>query len=433
MAVHRKQIKQPRGALSRPQWAIYCEGWKPEARFRAAVCGRRFGKTFLAREEIRRACRLAVQRNISTENEIWYAAPTFKQAKRVFWKPLKKAIPTEWVAGKPNETECTITLKSGHVIRLVGLDAYDNLRGSGLFFVIVDEWADCPFAAWTETLRPMLSTAGGHALWIGTPKGFDHLYDSYRAGQPGGEADHKSFLFTTLEGGNVPQSEIDAALRNLDARTFRQEYCASFETFEGRVIYAFTRTGNVRPCAYDPSLPIEIGVDFNINPMTGVILQKHGDEDWQVDEIILPTSNTDDLVAEIKARYPRNGSFAHITCYPDPAGVQRRTSAGGRTDISILQAAGFSVLATNVHPLVRDRLKWTNSRFESADGTRRLFVDPKCKKSIEAYERLTYKEGSNDPDKSSGFDHCVDALGYAVMGKYAYKPTTTARKVHMAR
>ena len=190
-------------ALTPKQANIYCWGWQKKARFRDAVCGRRFGKTFLGKAEIRRAARLAAEWGVSTEDEIWYCAPTFKQAKRVFWKRLKQAIPPSWRAGKPNETECSITTKAGHVIRIVGLDAYDNLRGSGLFFALVDEWADCVYAAWEEVLRPMLSTCrfvingeervGGHALRIGTPKGFNHCYDSYLDGQ-GREPDHKSWL-----------------------------------------------------------------------------------------------------------------------------------------------------------------------------------------------------------------------------------------------
>ena len=128
--------------LSPKQANIYCWGWQPTARFRDAVCGRRFGKTFLGKAEMRRAARLAVAWRVSVEDEIWYAAPTFKQGKRVFWRRLKQAIPRAWLAGRPNESACTLTLKSGHVLRVVGLDQYDNLRGSGLFFVLIDEWAD---------------------------------------------------------------------------------------------------------------------------------------------------------------------------------------------------------------------------------------------------------------------------------------------------
>ena len=129
--------------LTNKQANIYVWGFQPDARFRDAVCGRRFGKTFLGKAEMRRAARLAAEWGVSVEDEIWYAAPTQKQARRVFWRRLKQAIPPEWRESKPNETDMLITLKSGHLIRCVGLENYDDLRGSGLFFVLVDEWADC--------------------------------------------------------------------------------------------------------------------------------------------------------------------------------------------------------------------------------------------------------------------------------------------------
>ena len=417
-----------REALTRPQWAIYEAGWTARARFRAAVCGRRFGTTYLAVEEIRRAARLAVKQRTSPDNEIWYAAPNFKQAKRVLWRRLKRGIPAGWLASKPNETDCSLSLKSGHIIRLVGLDNYDALRGSGLWFVVVDEWADCPYEAWTETLRPMLSTAGGHALWIGTPKGFDHLRDSFVAGQPGGEPDHQSWSFTTIQGGNVPPDELSSARRTLDPRTFRQEYEASFETFAGRVIYAFSRAESVRECpAERTALPLSCGIDFNILPMTCVTSVCVGGLDYIVDEIVLETSNTDELVAEMRRRY---GNPSRVTCYPDPAGSQRRTSAAGRTDIGILRSAGFHVVDLGSHPKVRDRLNETNARFQAADGTRRAFVSARCPKAAEAFEKLTYKDGTDDPDKSSGFDHLVDAWGYSIWGRHRYRPPA-ARAVNV--
>lgn len=436
--------------LTAKQANVYSWGWQPEARFRDPVCGRRFGKTYLGAAEMRRAAALAARWKVHPDNEIWYCAPTFKQAKRVFWRRLKRAIPRDWIDGRPNESECHIALKSGHMIRVVGLDAYDNLRGSGLFFVLIDEWADCPLAAWEEVLQPMLSTCkyvvnkvqrfGGHALRIGTPKGFNHCYDTYVRGQPGGEPDHKSWHYTTIEGGNVPPEEIEAARRTKDPRTFRQEYEASFENYSGRVYYAFERKHNVRPCAYDPKLPLHVGMDFNVNPMSATVWQEQKDGDlWQVAEIVIPTSNTDEMAAELRTRYGKPGfqfgvlDVGHITVYPDPAGSQRKTSAQGRTDIGILRTAGFAVIAMDAHPLVRDRVNLVNGKFLTADGLRHAYVDPSCRESIKCYEQLTYKEGTNEPDKTLGLDHLPDATGYYVFTRFAYKPTRAAQINHMER
>ena len=406
-----------------PQSDIYRHGWHPHARFRDAVCGRRFGKSFLGAAEMRRAAVLVQKWGVSPDDEIWYAAPTFKQAKRVFWRRLKRSIPAGMVQ-KVNETECYVLLKSEHIIRVVGLDSYDNLRGSGLFFVIVDEWADCPLEAWDEVLRPMLSTCaykvdgeirrGGHALRIGTPKGYNHCYDTFVMGQSEDVPDHKSWQFTSTDGGNIPQEEIDAAMRQLDRRTFDQEYRARFENFSGRVYYDFDRLETVRMCEYNPVIPVHIGMDFNVNPMSAVVCQEYPDYVVQVDEIVIPTSNTNEMAGEIKARY----GDADVTVYPDPAGTQRRTSAQGETDIGILRKAGLKVNALDSHPLVRDRVNAVNSKIKSASGERHFFVDPRCKKTIECFEKMTYKEGTSEPDKLSGFDHLPDAFGYYVTTRW---------------
>lgn len=436
--------------LTPKQSNIFNWGWQPEARFRYAVCGRRFGKTFLTSAEIRRALRLAVERGVSTDDEIWYGAPTFKQAKRVFWPRAKRAIPRSWIRSL-NETECYITLKTGHVFRIVGLDNYENLRGSGVYFFVGDEWADCSPQAWDEILRPMLSTSEGHALFIGTPKGYNHFYDGYLAGMPDGDPHTRSWLYTTLDGGNVPEHEIDRAKRDLDPRSFRQEYQATFESFGGRVYYGFDRQESVKRCAYDPALDLHIGMDFNVNPMSAVVFQiqpdgENKDQVWLVAEHQIPSSNTHEMCEELRKRYARTGllpdyQLRHVHVYPDPAGAQRRTSAQGETDIGILRKAGFTVLAMASHPQVRDRINVVNALLQNAAGERRLFVDPNCRKSIESFERLTYKDGTSDPDKNQTYqsdtsvtlDHLVDAAGYFIYTRFGKNPTRAVQMPFMGR
>ena len=435
--------------LTPKQSNIYQWGWQPNARYRTAVCGRRFGKTYLAAAEIKRAYRQAVEKKVHPDNEIWYGAPTFKQAKRVFWRRLKRAIPARWRLGKPNESECSIVTITGHVIRIVGLENYDDLRGSGLWFFVGDEWADCKYAAWEEVIRPMLSTSQGHALFIGTPKGFNHFFDFYQLGQAHTD-NHKSWLYTTIQGGNVPPEEVDHARRSLDALTFRQEYEATFENFSGRVYHAFVRANNVKSCAYDPAIDVHVGMDFNVNPMTATVWQERltneGVTLWQVDEIVLPTSNTHEMSKELVLRYGRPGfgdepGVNHIHVYPDPAGAQRRTSAQGKTDLIILCDYGFHVVALMSHPLVRDRINYVNGQFQSADGICHAFIDPRCRRSIETYERLVFREGSNDVDKNLTYqdsstmtmDHIGDATGYYMFARFGNAPVRRINVGHTRR
>ena len=383
--------------LTKPQSEIFLSA----ARFVSVVAGRRFGKTFLATASLLRAA-------ISGDNKnVWYVAPTYGAAKEICWNMLISTIPQEYIA-KTNETSLTIKLINGSYIALKGAEKPNNLRGRALDFVVLDEFADMRPETWYEVIRASLSDRQGSALFIGTPKGRNHFYDLWAKGKDNA-LDWESFQYTTIEGGNVPEQEIEQAKSDLDERTFNQEYNAAFVTYAGLIYYGFSREESVLDMG-DDSGTLHIGMDFNLDPMSAVICIRKGGKLYAVDEIVMYGSNTDEMVAEIINRYPRRS----IIIYPDPASRQRKTSAGGRTDLSILQNAGFSVKAKNSHALVRDRINAVNSRLLSGDGQRHLFVSPKCKQTIKSLERQTYKEGTSIPNKDDGFDHMNDALGYLV-------------------
>jgi hypothetical protein len=319
---------------------------------------------------------------------------------------LSQVMPPQYIA-KKNESALTLTLINGSKISLKGAEKPDNLRGRGIDFCILDEIADMKPSTWTEVLRPSLSDRGGSAMFIGTPKGRNHFYDLWGKGVDS-QDNWESFQFTTLEGGHVPQSELDAARGDLDERTFNQEYEAKFVNYSGIIYYNFEREHSVINIEGELD-HLHIGMDFNLDPMSAVIMVRRGHNLYCVDEIVMFGSNTDEMVSEIKQRYKKQ----RITIYPDPACRQRKTSAGGRTDLSILQNAGFEVRVKTSHTAVRDRVNAVNSRLKTSNGRRHLYVAPKCKKTIESLERQTYKEGTSQPEKS-GYDHMNDALGYAV-------------------
>jgi len=371
------------------------------SRFKTVVAGRRFGKTFLSVNMILKEAVTGVNKNC------WYVAPTYGSAKEIAWDMLIHTIPPEYVY-KTNESSLTLRLINGSVISLKGAEKPNNLRGRALDFCVLDEFADMRPEAWYEVIRPSLSDRQGSAVFIGTPKGRNHFYDLWAKGIDGAGS-WSSFQYTTIQGENVPAEEIEAARADLDERTFKQEYEAEFVTYQGLIYYGFNREESVLDIG-DDNGTLHIGMDFNLDPMSAVICLRKGGKLYAIDEIVMYGSNTDEMVAEIKDRYGNR----NIIIYPDPASRQRKTSAGGRTDLSILQNAGFSVKAKNSHALVRDRINAVNSRLLSGDGERHLFVSPKCKQTIKSLERQTYKEGTSVPNKDDGFDHMNDALGYLV-------------------
>ena len=386
--------------LSKPQQDIV----EAPQRFKVVIAGRRFGKTHLA---INRLCYEAR----IPDREVWYVAPTYRQAKMITWKKLRKRLVELRWAKKINETELSILLKNGTTISLKGADNYDSLRGIGLDYLVLDEFADIDPEAFYETLRPALADKEGGALFIGTPKGMNWAKDLFDLHEEFPD-EWASFQFTTVSGGNVSEKEIEAAKRTMGEKEFRQEFLATFETFSGRIFYAFERERNIKTWPAEFGLPheIHIGMDFNIDPCTAVVFARIKDTLWAIDEIRMFSSNTDEMVTEIKTRYPNQ----RVVVYPDPAGAARKTSAGGRSDHSILRNAGFTVKAPNAHNPVRDGINAVNAKLCNSKGETTLYIDPKCKYYIESLEKHCYKEGTSIPDKDSGFDHMSDAGRYCI-------------------
>ena len=381
-------------------------------RFRVLVSGRRFGKTHLA---IRELCKAASQPG----RKVFYVAPSYRMAKQIVWEQLKTRLrQLRWIK-RINESDLSIRLVNDSLISLRGADNYDSIRGVGLHCCILDEFADIDAKAWYEVLRPTLSDTGGTALFCGTPKGIGNwAYDIFQQSKI--DVDNwKSFQYTTIEGGQVPEEEIQQARNDLDERTFRQEYEASFETFSGTIYYNYSQDSVYKEdkTVLNDAKHLHIGMDFNIDPMSACVAVKTEKGLVIVDEIAIHGSNTDEMVQEIKARYPNRG----ITVYPDPASRQRKTSAAGRTDLSILVNAGFRTLTRPRHPAVRDRINAVNSALKSADGKQKLWVTTNCKSVIRSLSRQIYKEGTSIPDNNDNLSHMSDAVGYLV--EYLYPIT----------
>ena len=405
-----------------------CTVFNSLARFRALVAGRRFGKTYLSQVEL---CRAAFKPG----RLAWYVAPTYKQAKRVVWKPLKQLTRPYW-ACQPNETDLRIEIKGGGTICLRGADNYDSLRGEGLDFLVLDEYASIGKEAWQEVLRPSLADRQGKALFIGTPRGYNHFYDLYQEAL--NQPDWETFQFTTEQGGNVTKEEILSATHDLDERTFRQEFQATFENLgSGLVYFAFDRLKDVGPVRFNPKLPLFWSLDFNVNPMCSVIGQREGDRINVLAEVALPDSNTRAACAAFMDRIAQLGQVSpHLTriqIYGDATGRGRQTAAS-RTDWQIVQDffklypynVNFKVPSSN--PPVRDRTNCVNAMLCNQAGERRLRIHPDCKQLIQDLERVRWGSDANGNtlaviDKSdTARSHSSDALGYMIANDFGMRP-----------
>ena len=195
-----------------------------DKRFKIVAAGRRFGKSYLS-------AWLLLINAIQSDKDVFYIAPTFQQAKDIMWGMLKE-LGKDLIAAA-HENTAVLTLINGRKIFLKGSDRPETLRGVGLTYVVLDEYASMKPVVWEQIIRPTLADVRGGALFIGTPAGKNHFFDLYKDALE--DEDWDAFQFTSVDNPFLPKDEIDASRKTMSSMSFRQEFEASFETFTGGI------------------------------------------------------------------------------------------------------------------------------------------------------------------------------------------------------
>jgi len=359
---------------------------KDKHRFRVVNCGRRFGKTTLAVDQI-------AGRIVNGKNRIVYVAPTYQQARDIAWEMLKKVF----IGAEFNESRLEIRI-GNQIIYLRGWEAVETLRGQAFDFIVIDEIAMMRnfWLNWQEVIRPTLTDTKGRVMFISTPKGFNHFYDLYNLETT--DQDYKSFHYTTYDNPHIPEDEIEKAKQELPEDRFAQEYLADFRKTEGLVYKEFNRENHVTnkfPKTYTDTI---LGIDFGYtNPAAIIPIGIDGDSHFWIREEWYKSRVTTEQIAE-QARL-----YKSTKCYPDPAEPDR---------IEILRKAGL-----NVREVSKDIVAGVDHARELFKQGR-IHIHPDCNNLIMELETYRYpdkKPDNNEPEKPvKENDHALDCLRYAL-------------------
>jgi len=373
-------------------------------RFRVVNCGRRFGKTTEACEEIK-------GKALGKPTRICYIAPTYQQARDIAWEQLKRELLPITIQANESRLELrTRTQSEGEsIVFLRGWESVETLRGQQFDFLVIDEVASMRnfWMNWQEVLRPTLTDTKGEVLFISTPKGFNHFYDLYNL--EGKDKDYKSFHFTTYDNPYIPKEEVDKARLELTEDRFAQEYLADFRKTEGLVYKEFNRELHL----FDKDVQGELlgGVDFGFtNPAAVLQIVKDKDATYWVKDEWYKTGRTEPQIAE----YVASCKFNRV--YPDP----ENPSA-----IEALNQKGIRIVEVVKG---KDSVMSGVNRVREMFKSNRLKIHRSCINLISELETYSYpeKQGGHNPQENpvKENDHALDALRYVIMMD-SMQPDTT--------
>jgi hypothetical protein len=393
--------------------------WREKHKHVIVVAGRGSGKTEVAK---RRLVRWLPVIKPWSDPVYFYAAPTREQAKRLAWESLKALIPPSWFDGKPNESELVIRTVFGSRLLILGTDVPARVEGIQYDGGVIDECSDQKPGVFSKSFGPALTHRDPWCWRVGVPKragiGAREFKEAFELGASGRDPDIVSYTWPS--GDILSESQLRFQMENMDKRDYNEQYNASWETIGGLIFYSYDEVLNETDWVYNPEMPLIVGSDFNVDPMSWVVAQARGKEVWVFDELFIRSTNTRATLTELHRRYPNHKAGWRF--FGDASGKARHSSASQSDYLLIKSDVRFEnsrVFYPDSNPAVMDRFASCNMLFENVLGVRNLRVHRRCENLRKDLLARAYKEGCNEADDShpdSG--HITDALGYLVYGMH---------------
>ena len=430
-----RQLERWYPLIDHPVQLALCEAVSKGVRFPLAPAGRRSGKT-------ERFKRFLVKQASTIPGQYYAAAPTYGQAKKIFWKDLKDFCLSTSLPKRPSESELIIYLPNGSEIHVIGLDKPERIEGIPWKGGGIDEFGSVKPTAWAENIFPALNTVNpldpDYRAWswlLGVPEGLNHYYDLCQVADAGSDDNFKVFHWKSED--ILPPDVIAAAKKALSPRQYRQEFEASFETASGRVYEDYSKA-NYTDEVIKPTEQLHWMHDQNYTPLSSGVGVIRGEALYLLDEIILEGAVSRQSAVEFVEKY-KDHKNKHVILYGDPSGKngEKHGHASDYTEIEgVLASSGWLCTrkVAKAHPAIKDRQNSVRAKIMTASGDVSLFVNPLtapwCHKGLATVQ--LQKGSSFQEDEKNAFQHITTAIGYMVSVVWPIEEKLAAINVNFA-
>lgn len=395
--------------LTRPQFDFVAA---PE-QFPAMVAGFGAGKSHAA---IWRTLRL--KRAYPGQNVAYYL-PTYDLVARMALPRFEETLTEIGARFRINKNDSVIDIQNCGSIILRTMDNPARIVAYEVADSICDELDTLPTEkarhVWNKVIaRNRQKKPDGSLNTVGvatTPEGFRFVYERWKKSPAAG---YRLIKATTMSNAaNLPDGYIESLRSSYPTNLLQAYLDGEFVNLTSGSVYAeFSREANGCDTTIQTSEPLHIGMDFNVGKMAAVVFVMRDGCPHAADEIT-DVLDTPAMIAAIKSRYEGHA----IMIYPDASGGGRRSNNASESDIALLRAARFTVLAPAANPPVKNRILAMNQMIH-CEGVRKLRVNvDRCPALVEGLEKQAYDK-NGEPDKTSGIDHVNDACGYMVHYRY---------------
>lgn len=407
---------------------------------RLAAGGVRSGKTFAGAVEFLQLC---------IENpgcDVAIVAPFYQTLHGVSLREFRKLI--EAIPGMIRGESAQfgyIDLANGTRVWYRSAENPTSYEGLTLAAFWADEARYYKPQAWNVLLSRLSCPKAQHLCGIiTTTPSMGFLYEEFCTGK---KYRHMC-RFNTLKNHHLTSMYTDGLAESYSPTLYKQYVMGEFVHLTGGVFPEFSVKKHFGEDLYDPTLPVDAGVDYGINNPAVVYTQKHSycrrhkakDCVHVIDEWMPQQISTELMAPKIAAKYDKEG-WHRGTLYVDKAG-RGRDQHSGMDGVYLLRRAdekGFTVkYATSPRVChIPNGIARITSKLEPAKGRPSLYIEQRLEKTkgkgvVQAllHSRYPTKDEvvtSDKPLKNDGLDHARDALRYYIINtceRHERKPGT---------
>jgi len=348
-----------------------------------------------------------------------YFAPTYTTIRDVFYPTIEEVAHSFGLSAEIKTGNHEAHIYEGRkfrgVVKCRSMDKPSSIVGFKIGHAMIDELDTLPIhkaeEAWQKIIARMRYKKTGLVNGIDittTPEGFRFCHKKFvqlLAEKPELRGNYGIIQASTYDNEvNLPDDYISSLYESYPEALIEAYINGLFVNLTSGTVY---RNYDRKRCSSRerivPEEPISIGMDFNVQNMAASIFVQRPTGYHAVAEL-KDVFDTPDMIRIIKERFKDHKIFV----YPDASGKNRKSVGASKTDISLLEQAGFRIRANNSNPLVRDRVLSTNKAFEMG----KVYVnDQACPTIARCLEQQAYDD-NGEPDKKGGFDHQNDSFSY---------------------
>lgn len=364
--------------------------------------------------------------------KVAYYLPTYPHIRDIAFEKFPEMCEELGLYYQLNKSDKELHIQNFGSIIFRNMSEPEYIIGYEVGYSLIDECDILPKAKMSKAFKNILARnraklpdgSPNQVDVVGTPEGYRWFYDRFVTNATD---QYKLIRARTMDNKHLPDDYIDKLKEDYDEKLLQQYLLGEFVNVNGSAVYhQFDRDVHVvADRRIDPTIPLIITFDFNINPYNAIyLIQVIDGKVTVIDNAIKKNAPLVDSLDYLKEKFAYLGAaLFSATIYGDSAG-KARSQGTAQTNYDLIRDAGFHKMKIKTaNPRVQDRINAFNSMLRNGNGDVNIAICEKNHHLINDLEQMSYNDKGEVDKSNQDLSHASDSVGYFIEYEHGLNKT----------